>query len=408
MSSTGPVSVAQLQYISSEEQPNNGLNYGEEDQKAAANIWGIVGQNFDSYTDTIDDIWAPPNGAVYHNEAYDTWWYRFVDLSPEDGKTNVVTPRTVTSQATCEEYTVLYGGQAGFQTDNVTLQWLVQWEDNQGNFYSEIINNVAGGATTWMGNSTGDCGPRCAQILALQSADNDTITSPRMWACNNTVGQVSNFDQDGFANPELVKLPDKQAVYLAGGIGWSGVVTEDDPLEFVLFSGDTPFTYIGNVDADQVASLVMRFTVGALAAMDTFDGPRQNLTGTVSPSPAQVVNVKWWSAGAILVGIPAVQFVMLLGVVFFASKSIILEPSYMTAAHLLYPVIKKVGKDGCLFTVDEMEQRLGPNYKISYGVRPDPADPGHHDTTFVRDLDILEESEGLGYIRGRMPEGRYD
>ena len=409
--------MANLHYIASQVQPDDGADYNLEYQKSAANLWGNIGQNFQNITDTIDDVWAPTDPAVWKNQAEDTWWYRFIDLSPTDQKTNVVTPRTVTSQATCVEYKVTYGGYAGFQTENLTLQYEVDWVDENGIKYSETINNVATGSTTWIGNSTRQttgCGPRCAKILALQTANNDTTPYPRMWSCENKVGQIESSFDEGFENPELLKLLDDQAFYLAGSIGWSGeeLINSDgtiDPLQFVLFDGDTIFRPRGDTaTAESIAILVMRFTVGALAAIDNFNGPRQNITGDLSPRPAQVVQIQWIDAGAILVGIPVVQFVMLLGVVWFASKAIILEPSYLTAAHILYPVIQKVGKDGCLFTVNEMAERLGPNFKLAYGVRPDPADPGHHDTTFVRDLDLIEESEGFGYIRGHMPEGRYD
>ncbi|EXJ54188.1 hypothetical protein A1O7_09525 [Cladophialophora yegresii CBS 114405] len=414
--SHGETSVADLSYISSQPLAGGGSGYFSEFQKAAANLWGQVGQNYFTYPQDLDDVVGYPN-ARYVSPDRSFYYYRFVDLSP-DQKTNVVSQRTVSSTASCVEYTVTFGGYAGLNTDDAELLYSVQWVDDQGNSFGYSIPNVATGETTWMGNSSSACGPRCAQILALQSANNLTSTpegsgisavpTPRMWACNNTVGRVTNTDVEGFEDPTRVDLPDDQAFYLAGAIGWTGIETQGYELQYSLFHGDTPFNPPGDTTADHMAELVMSFTVGVMSASDGFGGPRINLTGAVSPSPAQVVNVKWADAGGILAGIPVVQFVMLLGVVWFASKAIILEPSYMTVAHLLYPVIQKVGKDGCLFTVDEIAERLGSGYRIAYGVRPDPADPGHHDTTFVRDLDVIEESEGHGYIRGSMPEGRYD
>jgi hypothetical protein len=413
----GESSVADLSYISSRPQPNSRLPYDIQFQMAAANLWGQVGQNFQAVPQDIDDVVGYPD-AVYVSEDASFYFYRFVDISPTDGKTNRVSQRTVSSTASCIEYTVTFGGYAGLNTDDSDLIFTLQWVDDQGREFSDSVTTVATGQTTWMGNSSSDCGPRCTQILALQSANNLTSTpagsgiaavpTPRLWACNNTMGQVLNTAVEGFDDPTLLDLPDVQAQILAGAIGWTGIQTVNSDLQYTLLNGDTKYNPPGNVTADDVAALIMSFTVGALSASDGFGGPRMNLTGSFSPSPAQVVNVKWADAGGILVGIPFVQFVMLVGVVWFASKAIILEPSYMTAAHLLYPVIQKVGKDGCLFTVDEMAERLGPNYRIAYGVRPDPADPGRQDTTFVRDLDVIEESEGHGYIRGSMPEGRYD
>ncbi|KIW63340.1 hypothetical protein, variant [Phialophora macrospora] len=418
--SYGESSVADLSYISSQQQPNSSLPYDTEFQKAAANLWGQVGQNFLIYFQDLADVTGYDN-ARYVSEDASFWFYRFVDTSPTDQKTNRVSQRTVSSTASCVEYTVTFGGYAGLNTDDPDLIYTVQWVDDQGNEFVDSVSSAATGQTTWMGNSSSACGPRCAQILALQSANNLTtaeaaeagpgvvaVPTPRLWACNNTVGAVLNTDVEGFDDPTLLDLQDEQAQILAGAIGWTGIQTLGSDLQYALFNGDTQYNPPGNFTAEEMAALVMSFTVGALSASDSYGGPRMNLTGSFSPSPAQVVNVKWADAGGILVGIPFVQFVMLVCVVWFASKAIILEPSYMTAAHLLYPVVRKVGKDGCLFTVDEMAERLGPDYRIAYGVRPDPADPGRHDTTFVRDLDVIEEAEGHGYIRGSMPEGRYD
>ncbi|KAJ9605498.1 hypothetical protein H2200_010155 [Cladophialophora chaetospira] len=410
----GNVSVADFRYIASTPQANEGSNFFFEYEKAAANLWGQLGQYFPDVTSTLDTYDVSPQ-SIFINEEQNLSWYRFIDLSA-DGQTNRVSGRTITSQASCVEYTVTFGGYAGFNTDDNDLIYSLQWEDEYGRPFSDSIPNAATGVTTWMGNSSSDCGPRCAQMLALQTANNQSwsdnenvvpVLNPRLWACNNTVSQILGADTDGFDDPSTLFIPDAQAQYLAGAIGWTGVETQGSDLQRFMFTGKTFFNPNGNATAEDIALLVMMFTTGALSASDQLNGPRTILTGP-SPNPAQVVNVKWVNAGAILAGIPIVQFFMLLGVVWFASKAIILEPSYMTAAHLLYPVIKKVGKDGCLFTVDECADRLGEGYKITYGVRPDPADPGHHDTTFVRDLDIIEEQEGFGYIRGNMPEGRYD
>ena len=420
--------MADLTYISNKQEPDHGEEYSDNFQMPAANLWGTLGQNFPNYTDTLDDVWSPVGNSVFKNVEEDLWWYRFVDLSPSDNKQNIVSQRTVTSKATCRELEVLYGGYAGFNTDNVTLLNTLQWQDEYGNYFEEDVSEAATGITTWMSNFTSvdatveGCGPRCAQILALQSANNLTATDPdvmagdavavskpRLWACNNTVGQVANTDLSwsGWSNPSALKLPDPQARYLAGALGWTAINSTGSDLQYVTFKGDTDFNPRGNATQKDLESLVMRFTVGAISAMDALGGPRQNLTGNYSPSPAQIVNVKWPYAGAILGGIPFIQFIMLLGVVWFSGKAIILEPSYLTAAHLLQPVLKKVGEDGILLSGEEMAARLG-DYKIAYGVRPNVEDPGHHVTEFVRDLDVIEESEGYGYIRGKMPEGRYE
>ena len=261
------------------------------------------------------------------------------------------------------------------------------------------------------------CGERCVEILALQTADDpaDNITlaeggmpDPKLWHCNNTLTQVTYDDDEGFVDPSRLKIPDTQAKLLAGAIGVTGVESTGDDLQYHRINGDTYFAKFPNATAEIIAQMIMQYTTNTISAMDSRRAPRVNITGDYSPSPAQVVNVKWNYAAAILAGVPIVQFLMLLGVVAFSSKAIILDPSYLTAAHLLYPVMQKLGNHGMLLDVDEMAEEIGPDYKISYAVRPNESDPSLLDTDLVRDLGLVREDEGHGYIRGNQPTGRYD
>lgn len=90
----------------------------------------------------------------------------------------------------------------------------------------------------------------------------------------------------------------------------------------------------------------------------------------------------------------------------FSRKVIILEPSALTIAHLFYPVMKEVGETGVLMSADEIREKLGEDFKISYSVRPDP-DAGNDDKDRIRHLQLLRQGEEFGYVRGAMPEGRY-
>lgn len=277
------------------------------------------------------------------------------------------------------------------------------------------------GLTTWITSNNWTCGPRCMGLYAWQIEDtglDDSTdvphTKPRLWFCNNTFGEVEATDSGNYDNSSdpALSITADAALSLAGAIARSGIAESGDDFEEsnrVLGNFNYDFNPGDNATNSSIADLVMRFTVGALSALD--NSPiypyRTNVDG-LEPSIAQVVNVEWWRAGPILVGIPAVQLLMLVGVVLFSGKAIILEPSYFTVAHLLYPVMQKLGRRGILMTVDEMSEMLGPDFKIAYAVRPDPNEAGQWNKEAVRDLDLVEESEGFGYIRGRMPEGRYD
>lgn len=399
----------------------------------AANLYGQSGQSFQWVQEAdINNVYQDETPTVFTGN-FTQFWYRFVDLNPSISATssasvNLVTNRTINSTATCEEYRITYGGHAGAEpntTDSQNYdQYGLAYVDSRNQSQYIVVEEQARGLTTWMSNSSSACGDRCIQLLVLQSANNLTteeaalqdyvsVQNPRLWACNNTVSQVTNLDQYGFANETRLELPDLQAQIMAGAIGWSGITISDtdgnvDPLQYQIIRGDNGFNLAGNITAEGVSAMLMYFTTTVFAAMDQQGGPRVTMTGDYVPSAAQTINVKWQFAGAILAGLPILQFIMLLAVVWFSRKAIILEPSYLTAAHLLYPVVHKLGPGGILMSVDEMAEKLGSDYKVAYTVRPDANDPGPAATEYVRKLDLVEEKEGYGYIRGQMAEGRYD
>lgn len=383
-------------------------------QTGVANQWGVTGQDYAVTNTTLDDDRGNQQ-QIYTNGDESVYWYRFIDRSPLSFSQATATQRTVNVTASCEPYEVTYGGYGGFQTNDTDLMFAVRWVDGNGDEHSWWIDDVATGATTWMGNMSSDCGPRCTQLFALQTADNmtDDVPVPRFWSCLSNVALVDGVDN--YINPPQYQIPDLQATILAGAIGWSGVVmTGADPvlsqLQMVRYQADSQWSPPGNISAQDMARLVMKFTAGAISALDT-DGPRLNVTG-YGPAPAQILQVQWKYAAGVLAGIPAAQAVVLLCVVLFANKAIIKDTSHLSMARLLRPIVDKLGDTGCLLTGDEIAERLG-NYRVIYGVRGQgpvgnvpPVGVGDDGT--VRHLDIIEETEGLGYRRGGMPEGRYD
>ncbi|OQU98476.1 hypothetical protein CLAIMM_04261 [Cladophialophora immunda] len=423
----GNVSVADVSYIGNA-QSIYLYDHNQTDgnsilaEMAAANEWGVTGQDFNIFEIPFDEYLGHQQ-SIYTDGSF--FWYRFIDRSPLALSLTAVTERTVNTTATCQSFPVTYGGYAGFQTDNASLANDLTWVDANGEEHTWWIPETATGATTWMSNLTSDCGPRCLQIYALQSADNitDSVPKPRFWTCYSNVSHVDNADL--YIDPDQYQIADTQAQILAGAIGWSGSVMaardnstaalEESNLQFVQYPVSSQWSPPGNYTADDMALLVSKFTAGAIAAIDT-NGPRRNVTG-FGPAPAQVLNVQWRYAGSILGAIPVAQGLVLLAVILLADKAIIKDTSHLAMARLLRPVVDKLGDTGCLLTGDEIAERLG-NLRVIYGVRdPDDGVHGHGlgvtgtgtgDDGRVRHLDIIEETEGLGYRRGRMPEGRYD
>jgi hypothetical protein len=289
----------------------------------------------------------------------------------------------------------------------------VIWVDDEGHNHTLSVEEQATGATTWISNQTSDCGARCTQIYALQTADNVTtgVPFPRFWSCLSYVSNVSMGTE--YPDPSPYQIPDMQAEILAGAIGWSGIVAVDDDnvesdLQMVLYQADSQWSAPGNISEADMSALVMQFTAGAIAALDA-NGPRVNVTGN-TPVSVQLLNVHWKYAGAILAGIPGAQALILALVIVLGDRAIIKDGSPLSTARLLRPIVDKLGDTGCLLTGEEIAERLG-NYRVIYGVRePEGTLPamGTGDNGQVRHLDVLDVAEGLCRVKGRMPAGRYD
>lgn len=383
-------------------------------QGATANSLGITGQNYGIVKMPFDDVKTYTQSYYTPDDFESFYWYRFVDRAVAKWTNAVSSGRTVNATSSCTELKLTYGGYAGFQNDDPDLTDLVEWIAQDGTPQSYVVDQAASGCTTWMANMSSSCGPRCFQIYALQSADNYTVTAPRLWDCVSNVSTVDGLENYG--NSDVYRLPDFQAQMFAGAIGLSGFVTADindtssvSALQMVRYPLDSPWSPSSDYEAEDMARLLRSFTAGAISAFDE-NGPRINVTGQ-APGPAQVVQVKWKFSLLILVGVPLFQIIVLFLVIIFANKAIIKDTSHLSMARLLRPLVEKLGDGGCLLTGDEIAERLG-NYKVIYGVR-DPGvgnvpPPGAGDNGDIRHIDILEEVEGFGYRRGRMPVGMYD
>jgi hypothetical protein len=380
-------------------------NYGWDttkflDQAGAANTYGVeataTGVNVD--TPEADQTFSE---GIYTTSDYDTYWYRFIDQSPYDSSETVVSSRTVNSTATCVSYEVLSGGY-GFDQDPIVYR-----DPETGKDVSLTISPTAFGCATWSSDYYQTCGPRCVKVNVLLTADNITgsVLNPRFFTCNNTVSQVSNLDS--YWGYDAYLIANEQARLWAGAIGFSGF-SDGDPMEYVRYEYSSDWSPGGSSDDLDIAKLLMQFTTGAVAAYDV-NGPRVNVTGYY-PVQAQVVDVEWTWTIALLAGIPAAQFLVLLAVLTWANKVIIKDTSHLAVARLLRPVVEKLGDKGCLLTGDEIAETLG-NYRLRYGTRDPPQGSIAYSGLggeFVRHVEVIEEVEGLGRGGGRMQNGLYD
>lgn len=370
------------------------------DQAGTANLFGVEATSNNPYVDipAADQTY----GGYYTTSARDVYWYRFIDQSPYDSSETVVSSRTVASTATCISYDILSGGYGNEDP------YVIYHDPQTGRNVSQYVYPTAPGCATWLADSETTCGPRCTKVDVLLTADNITGSSPvpRYFSCNNTVGDVTGLD--GYWPNAAYRVADEQARLWAGAIGFSGFSDGDGPIEYVRYDYASDWSPTSDNDNATMAELLMSFTAGAFSAYDT-NGPRVNATGYY-PTQAQVVDVDWKWSIALLAGIPGIQFLVLLAVLIWANKVIIKDTSHLATARLLRPVVEKLGDKGCLLTGDEIAETLG-NYRLKYGVRDPPQNSMAYSGLggdFVRHVDVIEETEGLGRADARMANGLYD
>ena len=193
-------------------------------QSKYAQSLGSTGSSYPTYVSTLDNDLFGGTEEYYQNEEGTLFWYRFIDHNPTDWDADVISDRTITTNATCKKYKVTLGGYAGFD-DSPSDGW-VSYTDDSGNTQSISVPDAvtATDATTWMAQNVTTCGARCATLWALQSAGNDTyVPHPQLWQCNNTVSHVNGWQTYGSAHD--YDLPDDQARIFGGALGWTGINT---------------------------------------------------------------------------------------------------------------------------------------------------------------------------------------
>ena len=335
-------------------------------QLGSANYFGIQGQDYVFINATIPGqgsvpaYGSPGTPTIYGNDEWTNMTYVFQDQNIENVELTLTSHRNVTAVATCRELRILDGGNG--------TSAFVTFEEN-GQRVTLNVARVGPGAMTYVGVLNSTCGPRCTEVMALQSSNGGTIPEPAFFKCNSTMSTVTAIDEylyDGLT-ADALQLPDKQAKIIAGAIGWSGFnYTPGDLYQYVRYDTESWWSPDNPANVSMVTDRVMEFSIESLAAID-YNGPRRNVTGWY-PVTAQVVSVQWrWSA-SILGLLPFLQLLALICVIARANSAIIRDDSSLSTARLLRPIVERLGDKGCLLTGQEIAETL-PELRVKYGWR---------------------------------------
>ncbi|KAK2605787.1 hypothetical protein N8I77_008601 [Diaporthe amygdali] len=233
----------------------------------------------------------------------------------------VATDRRIDSSGTCIRHQVLAGGDGG--STNVTI-------DVGGGENRTIEIPFAGGTnqTTYMTNTSLDCGAGCGVVTAFESSP----TISWYYDCNVTVGAATNATQPAHQVSNHVRLLAAQGIALQGYAVLSFV--DDSRSQYQSYPAETAFGLAAGGDADAMAMRMARFAIGVISA--AADSNNEMIIQGYPPVRGSRVKVDHWDyASLILLSAVVAQLVLSIVLACMSCKVIIPPEGLVGMAQLL-------------------------------------------------------------------------
>ncbi|CAG5156728.1 uncharacterized protein ALTATR162_LOCUS4524 [Alternaria atra] len=371
--SKGNVTVADMNtwYIGATP-PDISDDYSSESELEAAWMYGTEAMTYPNFTFTtpeamVTDLSGLPGTPIYKGD--NAWHYRFFNREPTHPWINyAASSRNITVRATCEQLDLKDGKVYDVGDDPLYIMAKKQGETE---FVRYNVTEQASGSVTWMASVYENCGTRCTNFTVMQLPDSRRVNNTSLFLCNNTLEEVVS----GHAKNDIVlrDRKDTDAVWgssdfariAAGAIGWTGIPWNGwEDRQTRSYSQGSKLSPAHEIAKEEVEELLMRFTIGAVAAFDDH-GIRYNVTGqTVVPSQGQQLNVDWSYIFSILGGICFIQFLALCLLGIFANRTIVRDESFFSMAMLLNPVVSRInGESAMVMSGDEIKDARALRFK---------------------------------------------
>lgn len=308
----------------------------------------------------------------------------------DDWVTSTVSRVFIRDDVVCDQYPVVEGMLGEYN-------WFVFNDTNQQQWNVSYPGDPVGqvGLMT-MANMNSTCGDGCTYVNifmagATEEEWNTTLYDSYYWQCNSTISPISEASLDGTSvtTPPELALDDTISRMLAGSVGWS-------PYPYLMNNSWTYQAYPPNSgaffrpspDADwggdytpnptitqQVQDYISCFNMGAIVSAATIlSGGVGYQSRYLEDAPAQGITlfVYWPWTYALLIGMPAGQFVALIIVLLLANNTIIRDDSHLAVSKIYFNLLKKydLGEKGCMLHVDELVKLM--DTKVAYTWRDLP------------------------------------
>lgn len=373
-----PVAVPNLAVFSW----RNNTNITDDDQQRyAAHSLGLIGSSMyfgsgqnDSYLGPISD---PSNSSARTIDKDDKGWtYRMVDSST-DGKTNVITNRTISSTTICKFYNVSQFGDGG-DSDVIIVE---DWPGLDEIF----VGHASPGASNYLTKFDDDCGARCTRVQVFQAkSEPEKINVAGFFDCNTTISTVEG------AYAPAHDLSDKQAKIAAGAVGFGGPSNFSSHTAYQVYPNNAYGANSTQGNPTDMGFFLSSFAIQVVASVGAFI-PRVNITTGHADSPAKGfgLSVQWHQSIPIFATIAAVHLALILLIIPFASRVIVHDDSPLGMARLLKSQADRLGAGGSLADGNKMAQHL--RVSVAYGFREPQDVPGEDLRSLVvsRDVDLV-------------------
>lgn len=306
----------------------------------------------------------PKAGSLFNSDGdlmycdLNSCYYVFYEATPDnlDYYQSVATNRSISTQATCQSWRVLKGGDGTERT--ITI-------DNANKTQLTIPALNGGSQTTFMVDPDRGSGPTWGHVLAFEAS----ATDPWFYNCNVTIGPVTNVQnplQDVGVNVTSLAA---SAIALQG-YGASTIGVSFNSTRHFQFQSYPAESYYGGPQGGNntgMGQLMASFAVGVVAITAQVN-TNVNATGLLPLKGIELDITSWTYVHIILILTVGLQLLLAVIAAVIASKVTIRDHSCVGLAAALQPLLWKLDNSGSSRTTCEKRifERLGDGVKVSY------------------------------------------
>ncbi|KAF5262205.1 hypothetical protein FOXYS1_7081 [Fusarium oxysporum] len=249
----------------------------------------------------------------------------------------VATNRRMSISTKCESYPVISGGD-GSSTE-IEYRRNTTGNKSQENVRVRVPFAVETEQTTFMTNTSTNCGPGCSTVTAFETSTKD----PWFYSCNTTVDPVTNGTIAEHEVPEHVRLLAAQAIALQG-FSVNSTLSNSD-LQYQVYPAQSPFgtPLQGMVQAMELT--MSRFAAGVIAMVANVNSAI--VVDGLPPTKGWSLNVDHWDyVWFVLATIVSFQFLFSVVVAFMATKVVIPPEGATSMAKVLHAMAASESSGG--------------------------------------------------------------